>query len=221
VVRYEDRLGLIVPVVFGGVGLLFIGTALVATSSGFWIRNEQLISENGLSDNVKVFRGVLLATAPAAIFAFRLGRSGASRRTLFRTGVLGLWLPVISSATLASLAKVCGARLYWRPSVPIDAGAIFAWANRSTAPWIVIALMTLTALPLMSLMFWIKETMPRPERSWKDWLLIVGIGSLGLALVVYDRFSFQAYYGPWLWSVLIAALPLAVWSAALALRRPL
>lgn len=99
---------------------------------------------------------------------------------------------MISSATLASLANVCGACLYSRPSVPIDAGAVFAWANRSAAPWIVIALIALTAIPLMTLMFWIKETMPMSARSWKNSVLIVAIGALGLALVVYDRYSFQA-----------------------------
>jgi hypothetical protein len=217
-VRLEDQLGWIVPGVLGTLGLMFLVAALFATSAGFWTRNEHMIRENGLADNVKVFKSVLLAAAPAAVFAVRLGRLRPPRSTVFRTGVLGLWLPVASSTALASLAKMCGARLYWRPSVPIDEGFIFSWASRSVFPWVAIAAMTLTVLPLVTLVVWIKETMPKTERSWKNWGLIAVIGSLGLGFALNDQFSFQVYYEPWLWSVLLAGVPLAVWSTVLALR---
>jgi len=215
-VRLEDQLGWIVPGVLGTLGLMFLVAALFATSAGFWTRNEHMTRENGLADNVKVFKGVLLATAPAAIFALRLGRLRPPLSTVFRTGVLGLWLPVASSAALASLAKMCGARLYWRPSLPIDEGCIFAWANRSVFPWVAIASITLTVLPLVALVFWIKETMPKTERSWKNWGLIVVIGSLGLRFA-FKGDSFLPHYELWLWSILLAGVPLAVWSAVLAL----
>jgi hypothetical protein len=130
-VQLEDRLGLIVPGAFGVLGFFFVLSALLATYTGFWTRNEQLISENGLADNAQVFKGVLLATVPATIFGIRLGRLRPTRSTVFWTGVLGVWLPVTSSAVLAALAKMCGARRYWRPSVPIDTGP---FSHGLTAP---------------------------------------------------------------------------------------
>jgi len=117
---------------------------------------------------------------------------------------------------------MCGARLYWRPSLPIDEGAIFAWVNQPSrlGRWTVIApVITLMVLTLVVLMVWIKETMPKTESPWKNWALIVLIGSLGLEFALDDQFSFQVYYEPWLWSVLVGAVALAVWGAVLALRR--
>jgi hypothetical protein len=70
----------------------------------------------------------------------------------------------------------------------------------------------------VAMMIWIKETLPRIERSWKNWGLIAVIGALGLWFALKGD-SFLPFYELWLWSVLLAGVLLAAWSAVLALRR--
>ena len=108
-------------------GLCLAVTALGAHLRGLRTRNPQLISEEGLDDLFGTAKGMLIAAAPASILAVRIDKIGLSRKRIWWTGICGVWVPLVASVALVSLAKMAGARLYWKPSLPIEFTYAFTW----------------------------------------------------------------------------------------------
>lgn len=63
-----------------------------------------------------IARGILFSAAPAVVLGWRIGRIAPSTRSIVRAGLLGIWLPLIVSVTVASLANQAGETLYARPT---------------------------------------------------------------------------------------------------------
>jgi hypothetical protein len=103
-------------VALGVLGVVVILLSAVLQARGLWMVTPQLRSEEALGNNLEVFKGILLASAPASIFAYR--GSSQSRRAVAWAGLWALWFPLVLSVTLMALAKMGGTRLYWRPSAP-------------------------------------------------------------------------------------------------------
>ncbi len=61
--------------------------------------------------------GNLLAAAPAIVLGWRSGRVAPQPRRIWLSGFVGLWLPLVLSTTVASLADQAGANLFWAPSL--------------------------------------------------------------------------------------------------------
>ena len=154
-----------VLLLFSFLGATFIATAFIAQFHGLSTRNPQLFTEEFLADDFKVFIGILLACAPASIFALEFGREESSRRKIVWIGVWGIVLPVICSVTLTSFAKIAGMRLYWRPSVPIGFEQAFQWCWQKGFPLLpVVAILSFG--PLIGLLFWMETLLPW-RGSWK------------------------------------------------------
>jgi hypothetical protein len=189
----------------------------VAQSPGLWTTNQQFSSEARLGDSLQVFEGMLLAATPAAILALRIGRRRPSGRTIWWTGVCGLWAPLTASVVLMSLAKMCGARLYWRPSLPIDTVFGLVWiAVRLHAPearWPIAALTC--AGPSIVSAIWIKELTDAWRPRLLKWLVLVGLAVAG-SYAVFDLggwdFSHESpYWLPWAGSVILASVVAWLW----------
>jgi hypothetical protein len=61
--------------------------------------------------------GVLLAAAPAVVIAWRIGKTRPEVKTIWWSGILGVWVPVLVAVAVASVATDAGATLHWRPSL--------------------------------------------------------------------------------------------------------
>jgi hypothetical protein len=200
-----------IAVVLGLFGLALIVASTVAQFQGLGSRNQQLISEGQLGDSLSVFKGIILAAAPASIFALRLGSARPSRRTIAWSGFFGLWLPMVLSISLAAVAKMLGASLYWRPSAPINNFPFaFAWLvpilRDFRLMWIL-----LTFIPLVSSALWLKYLTDELGVTYKRWLALLSFGVLGFGLSLTDKDSFAGYYLPWCWSILFGSLLLGVY----------
>ena len=61
--------------------------------------------------------GVLLAAAPAVVIAWRIGKVRPEAKSIWWSGILGVWLPALVAVAVASVATDAGATLYWRPTL--------------------------------------------------------------------------------------------------------
>jgi len=201
--------------ILGLFGLIFIVISAVAKASGLWAQNAQLASEARLGNDLEVFKGILLASAPASIFAVRLGEVGTTRRLMAWTGVFGIWVPVISSTILVALAKTGGVRLYWKPSVPVGAEQAFIWFVR----WTVFAdfrvpSIVLVFVALVASMFWLRDLLGHRGWSRNSSFALAIVGAIGFWLMFTDELSFWGYFLPWCWSILFASLLYGGWKVA-------
>jgi hypothetical protein len=175
-----------------------------------------LISEVGLDEPFRVIQGMLMAAAPASILALRIGKMGLSSRRIWWTGIGGMWLPLSVSVTLLSLAKMCGARLYWKPSLPIEFFYAFAWLFQGTdapvrAVPLAVALwpLSLTILgPSIICATWIKDMTSGWVRGWQKLLAFAGVGVA--AYLLMSDFTWALYYQCWLWSIVVATVVIAL-----------
>lgn len=200
--------------ILGLFGLIFIVISAVAQASGLWAQNAQLASEARLGNDLEVFKGILLASAPASIFAVRLGEVGATRRLMAWTGVFGIWIPVISLTTLVALAKTGGVRLYWEPPVPIGAEQAFIWFVRTVFADFRVPSIVLVFVALVASTFWLRDLLGHRGWSRNSWFALAIVGAIGFWLTFTDELSFWGYFLPWCWSILFVSLLYGGWKVA-------
>jgi hypothetical protein len=167
-------------------------------SPGVWGTSTHMTSEAGMNHPLRVFEGMLLASAPTAILAVRIGRIGASTLRIWWSGIVGLWVPMLTSATLFSLAKMGGARLHWKPSLPI--GFQFALAGSTSVEYarLLIFVAVLTAFgPCVVCGMWLRDL------GWRRAFAAVLLGVLSGALELTDVLLplTEPYYRPWCWTI--------------------
>jgi hypothetical protein len=186
-----------------GAGVLV--ALFLAQWPGLWIRNPQLSTESGLNNSSSVMAGILLAAAPAVVLAARVGRMRVSTRKIWLTGLVGVAGPVVLAVLLASLAKVGGVRLHWKPSIPIEFISAF-WGWHEFPLKALVPLAGVTAIgPVLVCALWIRDLMPGfVDSRWKRVVTVVLVGVLSLSLMLLDyRLPWgPSYVWPWLWSVI-------------------
>jgi hypothetical protein len=212
--------------VLGLFGLIFILISAVSQARGLWMVTPQLRTEDALGNDMEVFKGILLAAAPASIFAFRVGKSGPTRPAIAWTGLWAIWLPLVLSVTLVASAKMGGVRLYWRPSAAIGAEFALVWLAQTSRADFVVLLIILSLVSVAASVFWVSDlvsgaTLPRRLIALAVvgtvglWLTFPdGVVVLGYYLPLFvDQSSLQGYYLPWCWSILIASAVFGSWMA--------
>jgi hypothetical protein len=205
-----------------GVGIGLAVAGLIAQFPALSLINSHMQSEDGLGDlRSKVASGMLLASAPAAIFGLRIGRMRLSLRTVVSTGFWGVWLPLLASVTLVSVAKMCGVRLHWKPSLPLDHTWAFVWlsvATERTAAFLW-PLGATFAAPLLILTTWITDIGHRWPWTWQKVVALIGVGAGGFYLhspVLWDSASRS-----WLWSIIFASVVLGAFHLLIRVRQSL
>jgi hypothetical protein len=192
------------------VGLCISLAALLAQSSGLQRSNPLMDRETGLDDAFRVASGMLSSAMPAAILALRIGRMGLSMRQLVWTGLWGVWLPLLTSVALVSIAKMCGVRLYWKPSLPVEFLWAFAWLPKITSrhmPLLWPLAVTFLA-PCVVCAIWIVDFTRDWEWSWPKLAAWAAIAAAGFALTSSELGSL--YYRHWLDSTAVACLLLGL-----------
>ncbi len=167
------------PLSFGGlvVAAALLAWMLAANWRGLQVENAYRPHYPSPSWNVE---GLVLSAAPALVIGWQLGRIATTTRRVWLSGFLGLWLPLVASATAASLAARAGVNLFWKPS--IMPGFEFALVGlpvlaRRTAWTITVGTLLLPALvSAVSL----KVLVPRPSRQIRSWLVPAGLGLLAV-----------------------------------------
>lgn len=199
----------LVGVVCLGVGVSLAVGGCITQYPALHSTNPQMPAEDGLGDSSSsVARGMLLVSAPAVILALRIGRMHLPFRRVVLTGCQGVWLPVIASVTLVSLAKMYGVRTYWKPLLPLDLMWAFVWLSRITGGSAAV-LWPLTATlpaPLLIVAMWIIDLSRNWAWNWRKVLAIAAVVAVGYLLktpVLWDSASRS-----WLWSIIIASLTL-------------
>jgi hypothetical protein len=104
-----------------GAGIL--AWSLIATWHGLWARNPHYSGEPVQLDWL-IIKGMILSTAPVFVIAWSIGRIESKPYRIWLSGFFGVWLPLVLSVTIASLAAQSGANLHWVPSLPRG----FSWA---------------------------------------------------------------------------------------------
>jgi hypothetical protein len=230
VTQAPPRWQMTVAAVLGLLGLIVILISAISQARGLWMVTPQLRSEDALGNDFEVFKGILLASAPASIFAFRVGKSGPTRRAIAWTGLWAIWLPVVLSVALVALAKMGGVRLYWRPSAVIDVAFAFIWLSKIFRINFFVPLIILSLVSMIAPVFWISDHL-RGATLPRRLLALITAGAIGLWLtfpdgavilgyhlpLFVDEFSFQGYYLPWCWSILIASVAYGCWMALMGL----
>jgi hypothetical protein len=178
-----------------GLGVALLMVVFAMQSPGLWITSRRMSTEEGMNDPLRVFEGLLLASAPASILAVRIGRMKARARSIWWSGIAGLWAPLLASATLFSLAKMGGARLHWKPSIPI--GFQFAFSGSPhIVPLFFVAGLTMFG-PGLVCAIWLRDL------GWSRALATVLLGGLSCVLMLTDPALLPApYYRPWCWTVI-------------------
>lgn len=183
--------------------------------------NSHLQSEEGLGESpLKVAIGMFLASAPAAILGLRIGRMRLCLRKLVLTSFWRVWLPLLTSVAVVSVAKMFGARLYWEPSLPIGYSWAFVWlsavAGRTAAfLWLGATL----AAPLVVVTTWITDMGRHWRWKWQKVIALAGAGVGGYHLrsqVLWDSASRS-----WLWSIILASVALGAIHVLIRVRKSL
>jgi hypothetical protein len=155
-----------------GILSLLIGACLTAHAlmnqwSGFWTTNSFWTSEAGKDHPWMVARGLILASAPVSILAFQVGRHGNSGRTIWRVGLVGVFLPMVASVGSFALAMMAGYRLHWVPSLPRGVNWAFAGASDTSALRWIWGFAALTCLaPCLVLALGIRNQLGRFRWPW-------------------------------------------------------
>jgi hypothetical protein len=166
-------------------------TWLTATSwPGLSVHNPSFgVGEPYAHDWVLV-KGMLLSAAPALLISWRLGPVESRPSQVWLSGILGLWLPIVVSVTLASLAAMAGARAHYRPSLPGG----FYWAMQGTHGRLEKGAIVLTSLTILGPALLAAVCLNELARQWlrgqKAWL-----GILSVCLLSYGL-SFAQFLGP-------------------------
>jgi hypothetical protein len=102
------------------VGLLLGSGVLVwslaTTWHGMWVQNPHY-SEGPLQFDWLIIKGMLLSAAPATVIGWFIGRIETRPSQIWLSGLVGIWLPLVTAVSIASLAAQAGANLYWAPSL--------------------------------------------------------------------------------------------------------
>lgn len=203
-----------------GVGL--VAGALFAQWQGLSAGTLSMVREVGLNDPQKLFIGILLAAAPVMVLATRIGSMPIGRGRVWLSGVAGVWLPLVVSMTLCSLARVAGARLYWRPSLPV--GFAYAFTLFGDRPiqisW---SLATFTILgPCVVCVIWLKDSTAHWPWRWQRSLVVaIAIAGFIHGARIWDQWPSWDLYRPWCWVLLSGSALLWLGSSVLSCRRSL
>jgi hypothetical protein len=149
-------------------------TWLTATSwPGLWIHNRYFGTEEPDPHNWVLVKGMLVSAAPALLIGWRLGRVESRPSKIWLSGLLGLWLPIVISVTLASLATMAGLRAHYHPSLPPG----FYWAMQGTHGRLEELAVVLTTLTFLGPALLAAICLNELARQWvlrqKAWLVIV------------------------------------------------
>jgi hypothetical protein len=180
------------------VGVVLSIGLFAIQSPGLWLTGSRLSADAELNDPIRVFEGVLLASAPAAILAVRIGRLGVGTLSIWWSGIVGLWAPMVTSVTLFSLTKMGGARLHWRPSLPIGFEFAFTGSARMVYFRMLYFVAGLTMLgPCLVCAMWLRDL------GWKSKFAAVLAGGLSgiLMLIELPTSLTEPYFRPWCWSI--------------------
>jgi len=90
--------------------------ALVTAWPGIWMTNPRYIGRP-IQYEARLVEGVILSAAPTIVIAWAIGRRAADARAIWRSGFAGVWLPIVFSLTLGSIACEAGAERFWVPSI--------------------------------------------------------------------------------------------------------
>jgi hypothetical protein len=187
-------------VLCGTLGIAVLFTALLFQSSGLRPQ-EQLhrnirFTEDTLDDPQKLIIGILLAAAPASMFAARIGRMGISSRRIYITGFVGVWVPLMLVGAMACLAKAAGVRLHWVPSLPFV--FVYALVDAEGHPGGLFKLGCLASLStLIVCAHWVREMTDRWNWRWKPIAIPLVVGALVYctdAIPQYFFFYSDDYY---------------------------
>jgi len=101
--------------------LLILGSAilfwaLATTWSALGVRNPHY-SGGPVQIEWAIAKGIFVCAAPALVIGWRIGLATSEPRRIWQSGILGFWLPLVLSLTVASLATQAGATLHWRSSL--------------------------------------------------------------------------------------------------------
>jgi hypothetical protein len=207
----------LVPCVCLSVGVSLAVAGVIAQYPALNFTNSGMQSEDGLGDSPSSVAGsMLLASAPAAILALRIGRMRLSFLKAVSTGFWGIWLPLVVSVTLVSVAKMCGTRLFWKPSLPVDWTWAFVWLSGTIDPtaamiWPLVA--TLPA-PLLVVAIWIIDI----ARNWAwNWRKFLALGAVAVGGYYLKSWTWEPVNRTWLCSIILAslvlgALQLLIWA---------
>lgn len=194
-----------------GLGLLI--SVFTAQSGGLWTRNPRMVGEPH-GDPGATLGAILTVAAPGAILAFQLGRAGASLTQIWRTGIVGVAVPIVVASTLAAIAQMCGARLYWGPSFTVDfmfALAVSTDPTLAHAVWIVAAATSLGSGIVSAA--WVAAGTANWTPPWKRPLVAVAAAGGTLAIEIFDLgWPIEAiYYRPWVATIVTGSAALGLW----------
>ncbi len=201
-------------IALGVIGLFAVITSLFLQKEGLHSLNKHLSDDNGLNDLGSVCKGICLSATPVSFVALQLARQNLSRKVAWISGALGVWLPLSLSAISIASAKIAGARLYWRPSVPI--GIQFAFTSLSqlfgTHLGVRYLMAPMLLVPAIFCIVAVKNLVPYLPQK-RGLRRGVSAASIALAIVVLPFSSrTDLYFRPWCWSILLCALGLGAWS---------
>ena len=162
------------------LGLGILVWALAATWNGLWIRDRYFPYDRIDWSFIRDFdeldwafaKGILLSAAPAMVVGWRVGQIEPRPARIWMSGFAGIWLPLVLSVTVASMATQAGVNLYYRPSLPRG----FNWAllgrhGQLEASVIIFTLLTLFSPALVSA-FSLREIVPEWGRRFKSRLVV-------------------------------------------------
>ena len=187
------------------VGIGVLGWALQAQWRGIGAMNPYYSS--GRETVFEYFTpGVLLAAAPAMVIAWRIGKTRPEAKTIWWSGILGVWLPVLVAVAVASVATDAGATLHWHPSLFRG----FYWAlqgvERLNETALALAMGTLLAPAILSL-YALREL----NSAWtgRRAMLLIPVGLWAAAWAMSEliepgagaRYFFSTIHAWWAWGV--------------------
>jgi hypothetical protein len=109
-----------------GFGVLFAVGCLWVQSPGLELRLGQL-NETEVYSSQDATDAMVRAGWHVMVIGLRLGLMGLPRRRVFWMGLGSVFLPLVASVTVMSVAKMAGARLFWKASLPIDCTYSIFW----------------------------------------------------------------------------------------------
>jgi hypothetical protein len=105
---------------------------------------------------------------------------------------------------------MCGARLYWKPSLPIEFTYAFVWLFQVTNRLIPLLWpLAVTVLsPCVVCGVWVVDCAFDWKWSWPKILGLTALAAIGYAIA--SSFVWAFYYPYWLWSIVVGSVLLAL-----------